>query len=138
MSIKDVMLLSMLSDSPSVEYYSTSKKYESIEYVKKSIKYFVVGAAIGLFFAWILTLNGTTIDPIISIEMTRVIIVLMYGYIGFSLHAGLSLIDSNVSFPMLLVLLFTGILVLVFAFAIGIGAIIAIPRFIIKLRAVYK
>ncbi len=107
MNVKNVMLLSMLSDSPSLEQYSNSRKYESIEYVKKSIKYFVVGASIGLFFAWILTLNGTTID-------------------------------SNVSFPMLLVLLFTGILILVFAFAIGIGAIIAIPRFIIKLRAVYK
>jgi len=138
MSVRKTLFISNLSDLPSSEQYYTSRKYDSMEYVKKSIKYFVVSSLIGLFFAWILTLDGASIDPNISTGLSRVIIVAAFGYMGFSFHAGMSLIDAKVSFVTILILLVTGILALVFAFATAIGSIIAIPRFIINVRKIYK
>lgn len=138
MNVKETLLISKLSDSPSSERYFTSRKYDSIEYVKKSINYFVIGSLLGLFFGWILTMDGASIDPEISTGMTRAILIFVFGYMGLSIHAGLSLVDSNVSFVTILVLFFTGILFLVIAFAAAIGSVIAIPRLIIKIREICK
>lgn len=138
MSVKKTLFISSLSDLPSSERYYTSKKYDSMEYVRKSKRYFIIGSIIGFFFAWISTQYGNSIHPGMNIAITRVIIVLMFGYMGFSFHAGISLFDPHVNIVTIFILTFTGLIILVLFFSIAIGIIIAIPRFIINVRRIYK
>lgn len=138
MSVKKTLFISNLSDLPVSDRYATSRSYDSMQYVKKSIRYFIIGSIIGLLFGWILTSQELVIDPGMSITMTRLVIALMFGYIGFSFHAGISLFNPDVSFFTIILLTVTGIIVLVIAFASAIGSIIAIPRFIINLRRIFK
>lgn len=138
MSVKKTLFISSLSDLPSSDRYATSRSYDSMQYVKKSIRYFIIGSIIGLLFGWVVTLQGMVIDPGMSIAMTRLVTALMFGYIGFSFHAGISLFNPDVSFFTIILLTVTGIIILVFAFVSAIGFIIVIPRFIINVRRIFK
>jgi len=138
MSVKKTMFISGLSDLPGSERYATSRSYDSMQYVKKSINYFIIGSIIGLLFGLIVTSQEMVIDPGMSITMTRLVTVLMFGYIGFSFHAGISLFNPDVSFFTIILLTITGLIALVIAFASAIGCIIAIPRFIINVRRIFN